>query len=206
MIGYASRTGTKRNLAAMRKHGWRLLVSAEGVWRNEGFPYCIDNGAWTAFLQGRPWDEAKFIGIVNLLGAGADFIVLPDIVAGGMESFEISAQWIPRLEGVAPLLFPVQNGQPPELVAEIVEQTGVGIFVGGDTEWKETTLPIWGHLKAQLGCYLHVGRMNSRRKIKLCAMAGADSFDGTSLTKWSDSADRLSAEIRQTSFLFTEKP
>ena len=28
MIAYASRTGTRRNLAALRAAGWRLLVSA----------------------------------------------------------------------------------------------------------------------------------------------------------------------------------
>jgi hypothetical protein len=39
MIAYASRTGTKRNLEAMRQNGWRLLVSAKGVLRTEGFKY-----------------------------------------------------------------------------------------------------------------------------------------------------------------------
>ena len=54
MIGYASRTGTKRNLAALRDAGWRLLVSAAG--RCEplrghaaSFAYALDNGAWSAF-------------------------------------------------------------------------------------------------------------------------------------------------------------
>lgn len=39
MLGYASRTGTRRNLAALRAAGWRLLVSATGVHRDEGFPF-----------------------------------------------------------------------------------------------------------------------------------------------------------------------
>ena len=39
MIGYASRTGTKRNLDALRAAGWRLLISATGVHRDEGFPF-----------------------------------------------------------------------------------------------------------------------------------------------------------------------
>lgn len=36
MIGYASRTGTRRNLAALREADWRLLVSARGVLRIVG--------------------------------------------------------------------------------------------------------------------------------------------------------------------------
>lgn len=45
MIGYASRTGTRRNLDALRAAGWRLMVSARGALRTEGFPYALDNGA-----------------------------------------------------------------------------------------------------------------------------------------------------------------
>jgi len=37
--------------------------------------------------------------------------------------------------------------------------------------------------------HLHVGRVNSARRIRLCAMAGADSFDGSS-------ASRLAVSLR----------
>lgn len=48
MRGYASRTGTKRNLGALRAHHWGLLVSATGVWRTEGFEIWVaENGQWT---------------------------------------------------------------------------------------------------------------------------------------------------------------
>lgn len=46
MVGYASRTGNKRNLAALRNANWRLLVSAKGELRTEGMRYALDNGAW----------------------------------------------------------------------------------------------------------------------------------------------------------------
>ena len=90
MIGYASRTGTRRNLRALRDAGWRLLVSATGVWRTEGMRYAIDNGAWTAHQQGRPFDAGLFRGIVGELADGADWIVLPDIVCGGMAMLELA--------------------------------------------------------------------------------------------------------------------
>jgi hypothetical protein len=44
MIGYTSRTGTRQNLDALRHAGWRLLVSARGPLRPEGFRYGLDNG------------------------------------------------------------------------------------------------------------------------------------------------------------------
>lgn len=66
MIAYASRTGTRRNLAAIREAGWRLLVSAASCLRNEGFPYALDNGAWSAYA---PVDGGQRRGVVS---AGRD--------------------------------------------------------------------------------------------------------------------------------------
>lgn len=57
---YASRTGTRRNLAALRAAGWGLFVSAAGVHRDEGFRFIIDNGAWTAYRKGEPWAAERF--------------------------------------------------------------------------------------------------------------------------------------------------
>ena len=91
MICYASRTGTRRNLAALRSRGWRLLVSRAGVWRTEGFPqYALDNGAWADYQAGRDFDEDSFERLIDKLGAKADWIVLPDIVAGGLRSLDLS--------------------------------------------------------------------------------------------------------------------
>lgn len=90
MIAYASRTGTRSTLAALRAAGWRLLVSATGVLRTEGFGYALDNGAWSAFQRGQSFDELAFRRALDMLGAGADFVVVPDIVCGGEASLELS--------------------------------------------------------------------------------------------------------------------
>jgi hypothetical protein len=202
VIGYASRTGTRRNLDVLRAAGWRLLVSATGVWRTEGFRYGIDNGAWTAHQAGTPWDEQAFRGVIDELGSGADWIVLPDIVCGGLPSLDLSLSWLPPLAllGVL-LLIPVQDGMTPDLLRPHVGSS-VGIFVGGSTEWKEASLPMWGGLKREVGCWLHVGRVNSARRIRLCHLAGADSFDGTSVTRFAITLPRLDRARRQRT-LFT---
>lgn len=199
MNAYASRTGTRRNLAALRAAGWRLLVSATGPWRTEGFRYGIDNGAWTAFKKGRPFDADLFRGLVDALGAGADFIVVPDIVMGGLASLEFSLTWLGRLRGVAPLLLPVQDGMVEADVASLVG-SDLGVFVGGGDEFKETTMASWGRLARAKGAYLHVGRVNTARRIKLCAMAGADSFDGTSASRYAKTCQMLDNNRRQTAW------
>lgn len=202
MMAYASRTGTWRNLAALRAAGWGLIVSATGAHRTEGFSrYGIDNGAWTAHQQGAPWDEAAFRALVGALGAGADFIVAPDIVAGGLTSLRLTERWLPRLDGIGRWrLVAVQDGMAADDVRPLLGH-GVGIFVGGSTPWKLATVRAWGRLAAETGAYLHVGRVNTARRIALCASAGADSFDGTSATKYAVTLPELDRARRRWAWL-----
>lgn len=184
MIAYASRTGTRRNLAALRAAGWRLLVSATGCHRHEGFPYAIDNGAWTAHQQGKPFNEAAFLKVVDKLGAGADWIAVPDIVAGGLKSLEFSMSWLPRLKGVCKmLLLPVQDGMETRHVGPILGP-GLGVFVGGTTDWKLATMHAWCRVALGMDAWCHVARVNSARRIRLCQDYRAKSFDGTSVTRF----------------------
>lgn len=196
MIAYASSTGTKRNRAALAAAGWRLFVTPETREKPGGFRYALDNGAWTAFATGRPWDEAGFLRLVDRLGAGADFLVLPDIVAGGLASLDLSLSWAPRLAGACPLLLAVQNGMDKAMIAPLVGPR-LGLFVGGDTPWKEATMATWGRVARETGAYLHIGRVNSARRIALCAHAGADSFDGSSVSRYAVTLPRMDNARRQ---------
>ena len=49
LCGYASMTGTRRNLAALDAAGWRVLLSPAGLLNPRGRAYSLDNGAWSAF-------------------------------------------------------------------------------------------------------------------------------------------------------------
>jgi hypothetical protein len=197
MIAYASRTGTARNLARLRNAGWHLLVSARGVLRTEGFPYALDNGAWTAFQRGEPFDDVAFSLALRKLGRNAEWVVLPDIVAGGPRSLELSLSWMPQvLDHTDRVLLAVQDGMQAADVEGLLGNT-VGIFVGGSTEWKLSTLPAWGRLRGQSGCWLHVGRVNSAHRIYACGLAGASSFDGTSATRWACTLPMLDSARRQ---------
>ena len=200
LTAYASRTGTRRNLAALRGAGWRQLVSARGVLRHEGFPYALDNGAWTAFQKGEPFDIPAFERAVEWGGSGADWLILPDIVGGGLESLRVSMEWAPRLQSVCPLLLAVQDGMIP---ADVLPMVGpdLGIAVGGSTEWKEGTLAAWGALAREAGAYLHVLRVNTCRRIALCRDAGVDSFDGSSVTRFACNLPRLDNARRQLSLI-----
>lgn len=195
MIAYASRTGTRRNLAALRDAGWRLMVSARGVLRTEGFAFSLDNGAWTAHQRGEPFDTPAFERALGLLGSTADFVVLPDIVCGGAASLTLSMRWLPRVLEVARLaLLPVQDGMRSEEIAPLLSER-VGIFVGGSDAWKEQTAELWGSIGR--GRWVHVGRVNTARRISICAHAGATSFDGSSASRFATTLPMLDRARRQ---------
>ena len=198
MIPYASRTGTRTTLAALRAAGWGLLVSATGVQSREGFDvWCLDNGAWTAHQAGAEWNADLFTKLCNKLGKGAQFVVVPDIVGGGLDSLQLSLSWLPRLKHVAQRrLIAVQDGMAPDDVRPYLNER-VGVFVGGTTDWKINTMRAWGNLAKETNAYLHIGRVNTQRRIRLCKDCGADSFDGSGVSRFPSGLRRLNNEVKQ---------
>jgi len=194
---YASRTGTRKNLLALRMAGWRLLVSATGVLRHEGFPYALDNGAWTAFQKGGQFDEALFLRALVKLGREADFVVVPDIVEGGLRSLEYSLSWLDRVhDQTLRALIAVQDGMTTNDLRPLLGPR-VGIFIGGSTKFKEQTMPAWARYARECGAWCHVGRVNTARRIAQCAAVGVTSFDGTSASRFVKTLPLLDGARRQ---------
>src|SRR5579875_315913 len=197
MICYASRTGTRRDLEALHRAGWRLLISRTGSWRAEGFQYALDNGAWSDFQAGRSFDERSFERLIEKLGADADFTVLPDIVAGGMRSLELSVRWLNRALSICPrVLIAVQDGMELADLASLVGPN-VGIFLGGSTEWKLQRMADWGRFCAERHVHFHIGRVNTARRIRLAAAAGATSIDGSSASRYAVTVRPLDLASKQ---------
>jgi hypothetical protein len=196
MRAYASRTGTRRNLALLKAAGWRLMISAKGVQRNEGFRYALDNGAWHAFCRKLPFDGKAFMASYYRFGKDADFVVLPDIVAGGELSLAFSMSWRAQIPKLCHQLLAVQDGMSPEKIGPLLNAE-LGIFLGGTDSFKEATMEAWGRLARERGAYFHVGRVNTKRRIFLCAAAGADSFDGSSASRFAANVTLLNSARMQ---------
>lgn len=211
MMCWASRTGTRRNLNALGAHGWGLLVSRAGVWRVEEWacpatgerrPFRIvaDNGAWSDFQVGRSFDEdafERFLSWLSRLARPAEWIVLPDIVAGGLRSLELSSRYLNRCLSVAPLaLIAVQDGMEHADLAPLVGRN-VGIFLGGSTEWKLARMADWGAFCAAKGCHYHVARVNTVKRFRMAHAATAHSIDGTSATRFAVTLPKLDNAARQ---------
>ena len=169
---------------------------AGAVLRTEGFQYALDNGAWSCHIRKVPFDQCAFETALEKLGRGADWVVLPDIVAGGIKSLDFSLSWVDRVRPMAPVLLPVQDGMSVEDVSGLVGPD-MGVFLGGTTEWKLSTMRAWGALAAKTGAYFHVARVNTAKRIRLCQDAQASSFDGTSVTRFAKTLPLLDNERRQ---------
>lgn len=197
-MAYACRTGTRTTLAALRQRNWRLLLTAGAVLRSEGFRYGLDNGAWGAYQASEPFDRNAFVDAVRAVGQGADWIVVPDIVLGGLESLAVSRSWLPELTEVGRLLLiPIQDGMTFEDLAPLVNPERVGIFVGGSTEWKESSILTWGPWCRARGIACHVGRVNTARRVALCAAGQVTSFDGSSVARFPSTLTMLDGARRQ---------
>ena len=197
MQPYASRC-SGRTVRMLRDAGWRLLVEPSQSYRSPPpLRYGLDSGAWVCHLRGVPFDVAGFDRVLSDYGDEADWIVLPDIVGGGLDSLRLSMEWAERVQSLGrPMLLPVQDGME---LADVRSLLGpdIGIFLGGSTEWKLYTMRQWGEVARTACCWYHVARVNTARRIRLCQDAGADSFDGSSVTKYSVTLPLLDNERRQ---------
>lgn len=112
--------GSKANRLACKELGVGIML-CDG-WRNPSeYPrFAVDNGAYSAWVQNRPWDPSVFLNILRHCAdnkAIPDFAVLPDIVCGGYESLKRSHYWRIVLADLYPQLrwaLAVQDGMTPE--------------------------------------------------------------------------------------------
>jgi hypothetical protein len=197
MIPFASATNTKVNAAAMARLGFGVVLEPR-TWRyiHHG-PVMLDNGAFGCWTAGKPWSSYEWLSmLVRLHEMGAapfHSLIIPDVVGDARGTWVSLGKWYETCVGHAEhTLLAVQDGmRKEEVLATLRDFPDLGLFVGGTTEWKEATIPVWGEVKAETGCYLHVARVNSWRRAKMCRLAGADSFDGTSATRFSKNAEKI---------------
>ena len=105
-----------------------------------------------------------------------DFLVVPDLVAGGMDSLEFSLSWVKELQGVAPLYLAVQDGMGAYSVAPHIAQFD-GVFIGGTLKWKMRTGEEWVAFAHHYGKPCHIGRVGTAKRALWAMEIAADSID-----------------------------
>jgi hypothetical protein len=177
-MAYVGQTRSARLIADLQALGWGEMTQPN-EYPPRRRPWVADNGAFKQWRAGVPFDSAAYAAHAERIardGSAPDFVVVPDVVADGEASMRLSLEWAPRLRGLAPLYFVVQNGMEPERVADVLEPFA-GLFVGGDIAWKLATAPAWGALAHAHGRKCHIGRVGSFKRVQLAKVAMADSID-----------------------------
>jgi hypothetical protein len=182
---YVGQTRSRRLIAELSALGIGECTS-RGEHPPRRIPWFADNGAFGDWKAGRSFDIAAFesdLPRIREAGAPPDFIVCPDIVAGGLDSLAFSLAWLPRLRFACPGLpvyLAVQDGMEEGDVPDGFH----GIFVGGSLPWKLATGARWVREAHRRGLPCHVGRVGNARRVAWAIRIGADSID-SSLPLWS---------------------
>ena len=108
------------------------------------------------------------------------FAVAPDVVGDAKATFERSAPVLPEIRKLGyEAAYVAQDGQEN---FNLDWNSFDCLFIGGSTDWKCSDASFWLIREAiKKGKWIHVGRVNSMRRILWARFAGSHSCDGTSL-------------------------
>ena len=157
-----------------------IETPAQGNIRPTGVTWCADNGC---FGKGYPGDEAWLAWLASHANEAATclFAVAPDVVGDAAATLIRSLPWLPQIRALGyPAAFVAQDGLE---ALEVPWDAFDVLFIGGSTEWK-----LQRHARAlaaearSRGKWVHMGRVNSRRRYRYAEHIGCDSVDGTFLT------------------------
>lgn len=107
------------------------------------------------------------------------FVASPDRVADATETTRLYAIHAPLIRALGyPVAFVAQDGQS---AAGLPRDYDV-LFIGGTTQWKlGTGADACIYAARRAGKWVHVGRVNTQRRIRHFQRIGVDSVDGTSV-------------------------
>lgn len=144
------------------------------------WPHGLDNGC---FAQGDSFDPGNWLEWLAGLRRYREltlFAVAPDVVGDAVATLRRSRPYLPTIRQLGfPSAFVTQDGCTDELVPWGEFDY---LFVGGSDAWKlgEASWRLCRTANEQ-GVPVHVGRVNSFRRLRACAISGVASVDGTYL-------------------------
>lgn len=151
-----------------------MISPATGWMKTHAFlPYAIDNGKYADTVANRPWDEQKFLRLLDQAEAAPYppiWVVVPDVLYdrdGTLRSFD---KWAPRLSRRGfRLAMACQDGMTPADVPK-----DVVAFIGGSDDFKQQVKAF-----VDAGHTTHYARLNSFEKLVYAHNVGVTSCDST---------------------------
>lgn len=160
----------------------------------------IPDGIWAAdndCFQGL--HPSRFLRFLSKIVDGNNkplWIACPDSVANAGETWRLYHLWAPVIRSLGlPVALVLQDGLEKLKHRATLPSTWddlAAVFVGGSTEWKlsEHADRFINEAKER-GKLVHVGRVNSLRRIQHFAPLGVDTFDGSGWSRWGEKRIKL---------------
>lgn len=138
-------------------------------------PLALDNDAFTAWRDKKPWSEAawrEMVAFIRLRGKKPIWAAVPDVVADREATLKNWKRYSGVIKAIGwPTAFCVQDGMKPR---DVPKEADV-VFVGGTDRWKFPNLKTWTENFPRVHC----ARVNSQEMIEACERLGCESVDGT---------------------------
>lgn len=161
-----------------------MTTPAQGNRIPDGAMYACDNGKFGADGKGKnyPGDELWFEWLSNTVERyGPErclWAVAPDVPFDAVGTLDQSRPWLAKIRKLGiHAAFAAQDGCEMGLIPWGEFDV---LFIAGSTEWKIG--PIAGRLTTEAkarGLDVHMGRVNSQRRMTIASTFGCDSVDGT---------------------------
>lgn len=162
-----------------RKIGF-IDTPAQGNKRPPDVEWCADNGCFGKGWPGnRSWLD--WLGSHASDAAMCHFATAPDVVADASATMARSRPWLQVVRSLGyPVAFVAQDGL--EDLSTPWDEFDV-LFIGGTTEWKlgPAARALTDEAKKR-GHRVHMGRVNSYKRLLYATRIGCDTADGTYLT------------------------
>jgi hypothetical protein len=144
-----------------------------------GIPWAADNDCFQRL------DAEAYRAMLNAIYGlpGCRFVVAPDVVGDWQATRQLWDEWQPELSAAwLPMAYVAQDGQPSE---HVPWRSIDALFIGGTTAYKlSAEAEQLGREAKRRGLWLHMGRVNSRKRFDYARATGCDSVDGTSYSRW----------------------
>ena len=192
MVVYVGQTSDRRfETDIARFQLGRIWTNAKPRAAYDREPLAVDNGAYSSWRQGKPWNGDKFLRHIDRVyetGLSPDWVVIPDVVGNARESIARSWTWVDRIPDEWPKLLALQDDYTPE-AAEHFAPLIDGIFLGGLPEFQATNARPWRQWCNDRGLLFHWGGVGKFWKLQAAYDLGCDSVDSSQMlwsrTHWS---------------------
>lgn len=195
------------NRAPTQKHLGHFVTPRSYPMPKSPMYWAADNDAFSGF------DPSRYLRMLDRITKcpfPPAWITVPDVVGDHQRTLELWYQWKPELlSRNLPPAFVIQNGietyehyWDSQWADQILPDDASAYFIGGTTEFKFSN--VVRRIAETSSCdekYIHMGRVNSVKRMKYAESIGCSSCDGSGMARFSRTVlqpmlDALTADLK----------